>query len=457
MTKWIVLVLSGIFLFFGSNLAEANMAINEIMYAPSSGSEHEWVEIFNNGASPVSLTNYRFFHGEMSSPLSLKKGNSATLSPSTYAIIAKSLPDYGWLNFSGPIFSASTLSLPDSGGNTSIAISDPNKKILDSVTYDPALGGGKNSGNSLAKVNGVWKGASPSPGAANQNTSASSNTRTAGSSAQSVSETKAKTESSKIKVKISAKTLAFTGMPVLFSASATGYAGERLFYGKYFWNFGDGDSKVVRTEEAAEFPHTFFYESEYPVSLQYSQNYYSTNVDASNSVIIKVVKPDISISKVGRENDFFIEVSNNTDYEADISKWFLLSGSKSFTFPGNSILQPKKKIVLPPQITGFSFYDKNALKLVNSEGADVFEFSSSLPVRVSAKSFVPAKVSVADDVEIADDLPAEAVKSESPGTDFKYGVFGLLFFLGLGASSAYLIRRRKRRPASFEDFEAIDE
>src|ERR1035437_10010212 len=101
------------------NLAHAGLEITEIMYAPEGGANYEWVEVYNNGSTSIDLNKYRFFHGETTSgPITLKSGDTTILQPSKYAIIAKSLTDYSWLNFSDMVFSASTLSLPDSGDNT---------------------------------------------------------------------------------------------------------------------------------------------------------------------------------------------------------------------------------------------------------------------------------------------------------------------------------------------------
>ena len=124
MSKKVILFFIAIIFFTGFHLAFAGLIINEIMYAPGSGSDFEWVEILNSGSDSVDLNNYRFFHGQTNSgPLTLRNGDTAALPPGGYAIIAKSpatVGDYAWLNFSGMILSASTLSLPDSGDSTYI-------------------------------------------------------------------------------------------------------------------------------------------------------------------------------------------------------------------------------------------------------------------------------------------------------------------------------------------------
>lgn len=153
--------------FLVANRVSANLEITEIMYAPSLGSNYEWVEIYNNSKNPIDLNKYRFFHGSNSGPLTLRMGATTILAKASYALITKSLKDYSWLN-SGMVLSAGTLSLPDKIGNTFIAISDPDKNILDSVTYDPNLGGAKINKSSLSKINSEWQNGQPTPGQDNQ-------------------------------------------------------------------------------------------------------------------------------------------------------------------------------------------------------------------------------------------------------------------------------------------------
>src|SRR3989344_6142006 len=148
MCKKIILFSLFAVFFCDLNLARADVVINEIMYAPVGGSNYEWVEVYNSGSDSVDLSGWRFFHSESTSgPLTLRNGDSAILQSGGYAVIAKNpsvVTSYDWLNFSGMIFSASSLSLPDSGDNTYIAVaSDANKTISNSVTYDTSLGGSK--------------------------------------------------------------------------------------------------------------------------------------------------------------------------------------------------------------------------------------------------------------------------------------------------------------------------
>jgi|GEM_PF-921705 len=416
MSKKYILFALGFAFFSVGNVVQAEVSINEIMYAPTNGSNYEWVEIYNSGPEAVDLTGWRFFHGETTSgPLTLRNGSSMSLGVGEYAIIAKSpsvVDSYSFLNFSGMILSASTLSLPDSGDNTYIAISsDSNKTISNSVVYDPSLGGSKESGNSLSKINGSWTNGTPSPGAANQaassggtttntNTSSSNNESSSssstsssassaennsGSSSSSAATAKA-TSPGKTKVQITTKTLAYTGIPHSFKGAAFGPKGEQLYHGKYYWNFGDGDSREVQVISDDKFTHTYFYPGEYKVLFEYYPDSFTDTPDAFEQVMIRVVTPGVSISSVGGIEDFFVELSNTNDYDVDISNWVLTSDKNGFTFPSHTIIGAKKKIIVSSRLTHFSTSDASTLKLMTREGNIISNYSPFVPLPTPRKS-----------------------------------------------------------------------
>lgn len=464
------LILVGFVFLFSFNLARAEVVINEIMYAPASGSNYEWVEIFNSGTTPIDLQGWRFFHGEANSgPLTLRNGNTTILQPSGYAVIAKNpsvVTDYAWLNFSGMILSASTLSLPDGADNTYIAIaSDVNKTISNSVVYDTSLGGSKDSGNSLQKISGSWSGAMPTPGVINETISPPSSNNTSNENpASSVATAEPKTkiaEEPKIKTQILGKTLGFVGIPVSLEAKTLGLSGEPLRYGKYFWNFGDGDSKETEVAYGGKFTHTYFYPGDYTVSLDYFSNpyIYSNTPDASSQIIIKIIETDISISRVGDEKDFFVELSNNTDYSADLSNWFLMSDTKSFTIPRQTILAAKKKLIISPRITNFSVADKNTLKLVNPEGEIVFKLAQV----AQGPSWRKEKLPLNSETEIpTDNLQAAAISSGTDNDNTSNSSLPIIplasfVFIGASAGAVYFIRRNRVTLEKTDDFEILDE
>lgn len=487
MSKKIILILL-VFLFSFSfyHFVYAGVIINEVMYnLESTDMGREWVEVYNNSNSSVDLSSYKFFESDTNHELTIFQGD-ANIGVNGYAVIVSDPIKFkiDWPSFSGIIFDSS-FSLNNTG--EAIAIKDGDLNIIDQYTYNSASGGA-GDGNSLQLINGLWQATLPTPGKENKTVNLPSPpSNDSNNSTQTIIESKPKiTEISQIKTNITAKTIAFVGIPLSFSANTTGYSNEPLFYGKYFWNFGDGDSKETKANDKTNFTHTFFYEGEYTVALEYFQNYYSQNSTVSDKMIIKVVPADILISKVGDEKDFFIEITNNTSYNADLSKWTLLSKEKSFTLPRNTILQPKKKIILSPKITGFSILDKNTLRLVNLQWETIFDYASSIkpvtkPIKTFIKKSILPKVSTTqfktknlseDNTNIntnintkipINNLTAQAINSGLPIADnpySKYGVLGFIVLLIVSASGAYFIRGYNRKVVSKidgSDFEIIDE
>lgn len=483
--KKIIISLTISTLFFVFKLAHAGVFINEVQLNPTG---ERFIELFNQDNSEVDLTNWYIQRktstgSSFGSLVSKTNFENKKINANGYFVISRSAIEKSDVVLSNLTLTESNI----------IQIKNSNGEVVDTICWGDVndCNGLKTSnpseGQSIQKdKNNLLIVGTPTPGIQNyvssniispsEDSSSNSSIPVVSSSTQGSPELKTKiVEIPKIKTKIIAKTLAFIGIPIEFSASTTGYSNELLNYGKYFWNFGDGDSKEIKASNTAKFTHTFFYEGEYTVALEYYQNYYSENPDAFDKIIIKVVSTDVSISKVGDEKDFFIEISNNTNYDADISKWILLSKERSFTFPKNTILQPKKKIILSSKITGFSILDKDTLKLANPQWETVFDYSSPIiiePVKILAKK--PATISSAvkpplggftaklDEQVLVDNLEASVVKSDlNTENNIMYGI-GLIAFLGISASGAYFVRNRNRiKKDSFgiigNDFEIIDE
>src|SRR3989338_8234463 len=274
------------------------------------------------------------------------------------------------------------------------------------------------------------------------------------------------------------------------------FAGESLFFGKYFWNFGDGDSKEIQTINSRQFIHTYFYPGEYIVSLDYFQNYYSDVPDASDQITIKIIPADILISRVGDEKDFFVELRNNTDYTADLSNWILTSDRKSFTIPRNTVLATEKTITISPRITNFSIEDKNTLKLMTPQQEIAFDYTASVvPVKTTTPSIPPPKgevknsplpappspsaplslsrrgvggevnfevapASVPDNQPPADNLTAsvaesDVVDSKNSRTIIIFAIF--IIFIGISASVVYFVRSKGDIFRHGNDFKILDE
>lgn len=162
--RFLVFGSSLFFLILLSNIALADMLINEIMYdAIGSDDDHEWIEIFNNGTSAVDLTGWKFFEDGTNHNLYLKQGNS-TIQTNGYAIIAENwtmfLMDY---SYNGTLFDSS-FSLSNSG--ESLVLKNSSSNVIENITYSSNYGGSGN-GYSIGKISNNFTEMIPSPGSAN--------------------------------------------------------------------------------------------------------------------------------------------------------------------------------------------------------------------------------------------------------------------------------------------------
>ncbi len=489
MPKKYFLFLLVVIFFSLSRSVFASPVINEIMY-DLSGSDttnsksREWIEVYNSDANTISVdaSKWRIYDGSANRTINGEVNFSVPAG--SYIIFAGDkdtfLLDHS--GFSGVVYDTGITSLNNTGATLKILDQDGN--VVDSVTYASSQGAA-GDGNSLQKISGSWVGATPTPGVTNAATITSSSAGglavyTSPSSANSsapttTAETKNKTaEEPKLKAKITAKTLAFAGIPVGFQGNAFGYSGEKLYSGKYFWNFGDGDSKEMRANENQNFTHTYFYAGEYDVTLEYYMNYYSETPDASDRITVKVVPADISISRVGDEKDFFVELSNNTGYDADLSGWIIASSGKSFSFPRNTIIGSKKKMIISSKLTNFSIEDKNTLKLMTPQGDIAFDYPVSIipvvpPKKISVSQNPtavepPQEITPAPDRQIPiENLSASVVESNvlknNDNNSYSPMIISLIAFVFIGGSAGtvYFIRQKKIIPSAGDDFKMLDE
>jgi hypothetical protein len=535
MSKKTILFFAAIIFFSSFRMVFAALAIDEIMYDLSgsdsvSGKSREWVEIYNPDSSDVSIdaSKWRFYDG--SGNRTINDEINFSIPTDSYVIFAGDKATFlaDNPNFSGTVYDTGITSLNNTGAT--LKLLDQNGNVVDAVTYTSSEGG-SGDGNSLQLINNSWVGAVPTPGMANQisQTSAAASAASVGSGAlvadnsgenNSVGSTTSTTETKNnvvaqgyISTKILGKNLDFVGIPVALQAKAYGTEGEQLFFGKYFWNFGDGDSKEINLSDSSQpFSHTYAYPGDYVITLDYYSNPYQISPDASEEFDVKIIPADIVISKVGGQNDFFVELANNTDYDADISGWILQSNQKTFALPIDTILGSEKTITISPKFTDFTIADQNNLKLENKDGQVVFDYgatigqvspeqtqppkpplsgglntNSSLPLgegqggvalnsthpltssqREGAGTIVfpqtktSAKIPVKNLPIPSDTITASVISSPIAQNNSKNKNNLIIFiysmiFIGISAGAAYFIRRKKVIAPTSSDFKILDE
>lgn len=143
------------------------LEINEIMYDLPKGSDEgrEWIEIYNDSDALVDLSAFRFFEADTNHKIKLAEGDT-NIAPKNYAVIVSDPIKFktGEPNFAGSIFDSS-FSLSNDG--EVLMLKDKNLNVVDQYAYRSAFGAA-GDGKSLQKINGVWVGAKPTPGAENK-------------------------------------------------------------------------------------------------------------------------------------------------------------------------------------------------------------------------------------------------------------------------------------------------
>jgi len=150
--------------FFAPAISSAQVIISEIMYDLAEGSDsgREWIEIYNAGSVPVTVSDLKITENETNH--AIKAEANAALALGGYAVIADNSAKFkaDWPAFSGLLFD-SAFSLNNTG--ESIGLADATGVPRDAVVYTNASGNG--TGDSLQRqpISGASFGAGiPTPG-----------------------------------------------------------------------------------------------------------------------------------------------------------------------------------------------------------------------------------------------------------------------------------------------------
>ncbi|MEI8270224.1 MAG: lamin tail domain-containing protein [bacterium] len=498
----ITFILVFLFLFLGFRVVNAGVIINEVQIKPTGES---FIELYNSSDVSQDLTGW-----------SIKR---KTASGTEYPLVSQSriqgktiLPNNYFLLTNEGSYTNSIL--PDATWATSYNLANDNSIILYNgseiisktgwgevnVSYcDVTCALNPSEGKSIQKTSSGWIIATPTPKKLNEvSPDDSTNTNTSGGSGGNpiISvpiDVKPKVvEIPKIKTKILTSALVYAGIPFEIQASTTGFVNEVRNYGKYFWNFGDGDSKEINLNQNQKFSHTYFYPGEYEITLEYYSNFYSDIPETINRFNIKVISALVTISKVGDEKDFYVELSNDTDYDIDISKWMLVSMNKTFILPKNTSIGTKSKIILSPKVTNLGIVDKDSLKLLepNSEVAFVFNTSKINTILSESNAKTPANKAISEvsqntnmknDTENekrtetdetkkdlqkdTEEIPILGLSASPILTDVEnknqyksyFFFWGFVVLLLISGVATYYIRQRKNVSMVGDDFKIIDE
>lgn len=377
--EWMCLTLF-IFLIFPVSVF-AQVLITEIMYDPEgsdASSGNEWIEVKNEGAESVDLTEWVFFEANTNHGITSIEGG-AELVVGTHAVISKDTTSFKnfFSTFSGPLFKAS-FSLGDT--ETLGLKSNKDAEVVSSVTYTSEWGA-KNDGKSLQKSGTSWVASTPTPAGLNGSSSASTNSTSQATTTSSTTQTGATesviiptiyAEAPEDKIVLALADTSFTG-------KAYDLKKEPFKNSRFLWNFGDGI-----TTEGQTVLHSFIYPGEYLVHLYVSSGEYT----ATDTLQVKVIPSSLMISDVAYEQGGSITLSNSSESRLDVSFWKIKSGLTIWQFPRDSYILPKGAIVISGIRSNLQIVPNNEVFLLypNMDMAFKYEYR---PASVAQSSLLP--------------------------------------------------------------------
>jgi hypothetical protein len=445
-----------------------------------SDTDREWIEVYNDGSSAVDLTSFKLFESNVNHSLILVSGHSS-IQAGGYAVVVSDYDKWklDWPNFSGNVFDSS-FSLGNSEGEL-LVIKDDNLSIENEYTYNTSLGGA-GDGNSLQRDISSWFASIPTPGLQNTKTSTSTSTSSNtenNSSSNTAGVSNFSLEQNKINTKIIHDQILFSKVPTKFTVETTDSSNKRVIYGKYLWNFGDGMSLESKVGEENKVEHTYFYEGEYNMTLEYYSANYFEKPNATDDSLVKVIPMPIIIKSIGDERDFFVELYNTSKYNIDIGGFVLAFADKKFVLPKNTVLFANKNLMLSPLITRFSFSDNNDLRLLNSfyyplfeykkeikeensppEKAIAFSGGESKEIKTKIITQTPSQKTILERQEFnprnMESSTISGLENNKENTRLFLYLLPVLFIAFFGAFIVYKIRQNKRKELG-DDFEILEE
>ncbi|MCI5051108.1 MAG: lamin tail domain-containing protein [Candidatus Pacebacteria bacterium] len=375
----------------------ADVEITEIMYdAEGSDSGFEWIEIRNTGTSNVQIADYHFYENDVHH--GLYPEDFTNLGPGEYGVITQDITIFQseYSNVSNLI--KSSFSLNNTGEE--LAISDSDKNIIHSISYDAVFGAAGN-GNSLHYTSSGWEEYTPSPGSGSQSGSSASNDDSTEStsnatSSSSASGSKSKKSASKEEDYYTAYIIlpekSIAGSPVQIEAYTTHTKGSKNMRRKggiYYINFGDGTT--LDSKERIDTEHIYNYPGTYTVVFEYYKNYLSKENNnepflyAEETIVVES-HDFISINSI--ENDGAITLENTSSQKFDLKDWDLKVNSSEYTFPRYSYIQAGDSLTLGRETHKLSFNYNDWVVLRNEENYTISSFTQNTQKMNAARGVV---------------------------------------------------------------------
>ncbi len=457
-------------------VASADIFVSEVAWMGTEVSANdEWIELYNSGSEPVSLTGWHLNADDGTPSITL----SGTIGAGEYALLERTDDTSEPTNEALVIFTGAL-----SNEGESLTLSDSSNVSKQELSFSSGWPAGDSTTKETMQRNGSsWATAEATPGSGyvggneeEEEEEEENNEEEENQEQEEEEETETQTlisSDDRVKNKYTKKVLEIevldsnipVGTPARFSLATRDLNGSEVKRGAFFWNMGDGTERVYKTN--APFEHFYEYEGTYIVTFKYYKTFFEdAPPDATDKMTITVSNSGVIISKI--HPDGGIELKNTAKQEIDLSDWKLKDiFGKTFTLPEGTLIMASKTITLSPTRTKIS---GNGVSLMNPSGGVVYTFgeqkettssSSSRSSFTSSSSSSTKKAEASDDLDesinLNDKMSANVLDSglnKKQTTNVWPFVFGLLL-LG-SAVSVFFVFRKKEETITEDGFELLD-
>ncbi|MBI2121762.1 MAG: PKD domain-containing protein [Candidatus Sungbacteria bacterium] len=251
------------------------------------------------------------------------------------------------------------------------------------------------------------------------------------------------------------------GANMEFSGSAKGVNGEPLTNARFWWNFGNGETKEGKTIN-----YSFLIPGRYTMGLHVSSGEYS----ASDYAAIEVIPNQFSVSRVLMGEAGFAVLKNEGSVAVDVGGWILEDAAgQSFIIPPRTVINSKSETAFANSITGILFKGPALLRMRYPNLSLAFSWEEKAKIEAGNElraatdktlALLPSPV-ISQKVENASGA-GKNVKSEefsarppapknisetatvSKHTGFSPSIFlAAAVFLGLAAAAGFIFVRRR--------------
>lgn len=357
---------------FGINIVSASVLLNEIAWMGTDvSSSDEWIELYNNGDSPISLDNWNIISEDGQPDIvlqgSISGGGYFLLERSDDSTVPGVVADFIYSGSLGN--SGEYLELKDSSGIV--------QDTIDARDEWPA--GDNTKKETMQWTGSTWVTGSGTPRAKNVGVEVIVDEDEEGE--QPVATTTPDTVSGsgstpytppefrpRLQVDGGEDMVTVVGAEVRFRSRAIDWEGKEVDYERvrFVWNFGDG-----KLGDGRNVNHYYAYPGTYMARVEL----FSGNDVVSDNVNIEVQKSPLVISEVLSGEQGWIELFNNSDAILDIGRWILQDNSSRFIFPTGTIIAPFARPVLSNKQSGMMFEKDKYVELMLPSGKITDTFS----------------------------------------------------------------------------------